>query len=232
MPAAAYLRPTALQQLRGFLHEHGAALEPWSGAEEVLDRLVSLLQARRDDPAFFARLAPFLEELRAGAARGETGLPAPDAETLSRATVESVIEELQETLRAAPANASPSLLRSLLGERAAPLLCLALLSTGLSACTQRPDPEPSAEPGVPAPPPPTPLKAPEAAASPDAAASTDALIELFREKSPQEAAKALEQILDAGTPPDLLRRPKTKPPPLRQRDLGRNSVMLYKGVAL
>lgn len=202
MEPVAYLRPTALQHIRAFLSGHGADVPPWSSSHEAMDALLGLLHERRGDDAFFARLAPFLDELRAGAARGSAGLAAGDAEVLGGATIESIVSELRDGLRRAPAGASPSALRSLIGDRAAPLVCLALLASGLTGCTQQAaGPGASAEPGTPPPvaPPVAPPVQPKAE-PPDAAvpASTDALVEMFRSASPQEAAKALEKAADAG----------------------------------
>ncbi|HEY3445216.1 MAG TPA: hypothetical protein VGK67_02585 [Myxococcales bacterium] len=201
MQTTPYLRPTALQHMRGFLAEFGAGLPPWSTSDEVLNELVGLLHVHRDDDAFFARLAPFIQDLREHAQRGEAGLTARDAEVLSRSTVESIVEELQARLRGASRSASSSIVSALIGDRAARLLCLALLSSGLVACTQPAAPSTTpAEPGTPAPTPtPTQAKAadPQPAVAPE---STDALVQMFKEKSPQEAAKALEATFDASEP--------------------------------
>lgn len=220
-----FLRPTALQQIRGFLAESGAALPPWSSSDEAMDELVALLHERRGDDAFYARLSPFLEELRSSAIRGESGLAARDAELLGRSTVESIVAELRDGLRRAPAGAAPSLLKSLIGERAAPLLCLALFSSGLSACTQPASPSAQtspSEPGVPGAPTPTPT--PPAAQS----GSTDALVDMFKNKSPEEVAKELERAVDAGrSPPEDFNRKRKA-----IQNFGDNSVALYKGVNL
>jgi hypothetical protein len=235
MEPSPFLRPTALQQMRGFLAESGATLPPWSGSGEVMDELVSLLYARRDDGAFFARLTPFLEDLRATAAQGESGLPARDAEVLSRATVESMVADLRERLRSAPRGASAPLLRSLVGERGATLLCLALLASGVSACTQESAPRPASEPGTANPVgalPVVPLKKlapppPENRAPPG---STDKLVEVFRQKSPEEAAKVLEQVLDASTPaPTAV---PEQPRPAVDIDIASRGHAKYKGVSL
>jgi len=235
MEPTPFLRPTALQHMRGFLAESGTDLPPWSSSDEVMDELVSLLHLHRGDDAFFARLVPFLEELRDHASRGVAGLTARDAEVLSRATVESLVDELRTRLRGSARSASTSIVCSVLGERASRLLCLALLSSGLAACTQRPgDSAPTAaEPGnltppatevapaePPAPPPaPIPAAAVAAPAGADAsAASADALVEMFKTKSPQEAAQELERALDAGSP--------EVPRPIRENHAR------YKGVSL
>jgi hypothetical protein len=197
MPNAPFLRPTTLQQLRTFLGQAGAPLAPWTSFDEVLNHLVALVHARRDDPRFFAQLSPFLEELRVNAARGEAGLAAPDAELLGRATVESIVSELREKLRGAPERASPSTLRALLAEGAAPLLFLALLTTAVTGCTQS-ETSPTgvsdrSGTAAPLPAPPTPAAIPA-----DASVTTDAMVEMFRQKSPQEAAAWLEGMVDAG----------------------------------
>ena len=192
MEPTPFLRPTALQQMRGFLTESGAPLPPWSSSDQVMDELAELLHTHCDDGAFFARLTPFLEELRASAARGEAGLPARDAELLSRATVESMVAELRAQLRKAPRGASASILRSLIGERAAPLLCLALVASGVSACNA--PPPPTIEPRSSSPP----VEPKKGSPPPTAPGSTDALVEMFKKSSPEAAAKALERAMDAG----------------------------------
>lgn len=202
-----YLRPTALQHLRGFLAQSGAALPPWATRDEVMDELVSLLHLHRGDDAFFARLVPFVEELRDHAARGAAGLTSMDAEVLSRSTIESLVDELQGQLRTATRSASARIVPALLGQQACRLLCLALLSSGLAACTQRPADDGAGEPGTPNPlsakprtamPPSTePGTVPPPAPAPTNA-TPDALVEMFKNKSPAEAAKELERVLDAG----------------------------------
>lgn len=235
-----HLRPTALQQMRGFLAQFGAELPPWSSSDEVMDLLAALLNDHRDDDAFFARLTPFLEELRDNAARGLVGLPARDAELLSRATVDSLVAELREGLTKAPSGAAPSMIRSLLGERAAPLLCLALISAGLTACTPKTEPNSPGEPGTPSassapaawggPAPAEPGTPPPAAQPKPIEGSPDALVEVFKTKTPEEAAKALEQILDAGNPmPDAAA---AKPAQKARPTIDPMSVTLYKGVIL
>ncbi|HEY3445218.1 MAG TPA: hypothetical protein VGK67_02595 [Myxococcales bacterium] len=244
MEPTPFLRPTSLQQMRGFLAESDAVLPPWSSADEVMDGLAALLHERRGDDAFFARLAPFLEELRDNAARGKSALAARDAELLSQATVESMVRELRDSLGRAPSGAAPSIIRRLVGERAVPLLCLALLTSGLSGCTQPADPTSAAgEPGTPAA---TPVRpsAPVGAEPAAAAAAaepgtptpptakqieggTDALVEMFKTKSPQEAAQELEKAIDAGRP-----QPKEQPKRKPNQNFGANSVALYKGVNL
>ncbi|HEY3445219.1 MAG TPA: hypothetical protein VGK67_02600 [Myxococcales bacterium] len=170
----------------------------------MLDALVSLFHARRDDSAFFERLTPFLAALRESAAAGESGLPARDAEVLSQATVESLVEELRARLRTAPRGATAAILRSLIGERTAALLSLALLAAGASGCTPSSTPAPSNEPGTAATPiaplPVVPLKQLAPPPPPQKAVSRDQLVEMFKQKSAEEAAKALEKAFDASTP--------------------------------
>ncbi|HEY3445217.1 MAG TPA: hypothetical protein VGK67_02590 [Myxococcales bacterium] len=243
MDPTPFLRPTALQHMRGFLAQSGAELPPWSTSDQVMDELVGLLHLHRGDDAFFARLVPFLEELREHASRGDAGLTAKDAEVLSRATVEAIVGELQAQLRTASRSASAKIVPALLGQQASRLLCLALLSSGLAACTQRPAedgaagepgtaaplgtkpgtgslPAPSSEPGTPVPPPAKPVEG-----------GTDALVEMFKAKTPQEAAKALERALDAGTPPDAAKaKPRVKPEVIVDPGIG--GIPTYKGVNL
>lgn len=217
-----YLRPTALQQLRSFLELHGAAVPPWSGFDEVRDALFSLLHTRRRDPEFFSGLSPFLESLRANAARGDAGLPAPEAELLGRETVESIVSQMQRTLAGAPDDATPSLLRSMLADSAAPLLCVALMTAALTGCASN-DASPPVVTGSTdgqALPPPHASPSP----SPADAGTTDAMVKLFRDSSPADAAAALERMLDAGAPPP--RRPRRPPPPYG------GAVPLYKGVRI
>lgn len=200
-----FLRPTSLQQMRRFLAESGARLPPWSESDHVLEELVSLFHARRDDSAFFARLTPFLSALRESAARGESGLPTKDAEVLSQATVESLVEELRATLRSAPAGAPKSFLRSLIGERTAALMSLALLAAGVTGCSKSEpppaDPQPVAlPPTLPVRPPSQRVDGPSAGSGPVAAGKPDQLVEMFKNKTPEETAKALEKAFDASTP--------------------------------
>ncbi|MGC4118967.1 MAG: hypothetical protein QM765_31245 [Myxococcales bacterium] len=171
-----------------------------------MDELSSLLHLHRGDDAFFRRLVPFVAELRELASQNASGLTAQDAEVLSRATVESIVDELQAQLRGASRSASATIVPALLGPRASRLLCLALLSSGLAACTQRPSDDGSAgEPGTrspvatkPAPIAAPPYSEPGTALAPAVVDTPDALVEMFKNKSPAEAAQELERVLDAG----------------------------------
>ncbi|MGC4118966.1 MAG: hypothetical protein QM765_31240 [Myxococcales bacterium] len=191
-----------------------------------MDELVGQLHAHRGDEVFFARLHPFIQELRELAARGEAGLTARDAEVLSRSTVESLVEEIQTKLRGATRSATSSILTSIMGDRPARLLCLALLSSGLVACTDATVRPTTAAPSLPAQealaaqPQPTPPASPPIAPPAAAAPGTDPLVEMFKNKSPQEVAGELEKAFDAGVPT-----PNSRPRPNPNANKPR-----YKGV--
>lgn len=213
-----YLRPTTLQQLRTFLEESGSPVPPWTGFDEVFEAVLALLHRRRDDAAFFARLAPFLEELRVNAARGDAGLPARDAEILGEATIEGLLAELQGALRATR-EPSAGVLRGQLASRGAPLLCLTLLATALSGCLDRSAMAAEGDgPGVPAPASSAPAQpgASGAAVSGDAGVTTDAMVEMFKNQSPEETASWLERLL------------KRAPPPAEQPSGGRSGVQIQR----
>jgi len=228
MSTQPWLRPTVLQQLRGFLAESGVSQPPWTSFDQVMDALLALLHDRRDDAAFFARLAPFLEELRSGAARGEAGLPARQAEILEQASLETLIADLRGALRAAPRGIATPALRAQLAARAAPLLCLTLLVTALTGCTDKPASD-NDRSGVAAESPvAATVAAPTAApvAAPVAAGlTTDAMVEMFKNQSPEQTARWLEQQMnrpDAG---------KVEAPYRTIRSFGDNSKVKYKGVS-
>ncbi len=233
-----YLRPTTLQQLRTFLEESGSPVPPWTGFDEVFEAVLALLHRRRDDAAFFARLAPFLEELRANAARGEAGLPTRDAEILGEATLEGLLADLQAALRSTPRELSAGALRGQLASRAAPLLCLTLLASALSGCPDRSAVE-SDGPGVPAPVASAPAQAgasgAASAASGDAGVTTDAMVEMFKNQSPEETASWLERLLKRDPPPSegLTGGGRTGVQIQRKaiKNFGSNSHSRYKGVS-
>jgi hypothetical protein len=163
----------------------------------VLDRLYALLHARLNDELYWVRLGRLVVELQQDLRKGRTqGLPTRDAEVLSDQQIEVVLGELQAALRSADREPSPGALSTLLPGRSAGLgACVALLAAILSAgCNPRASESPPAQdaPGISA--------DPTQGATTDASAElrSDALVQLFRDGSPDDIAAILEAMVDGG----------------------------------
>jgi len=143
---------TVTQKLRLFLARSGQAVAPWSSVEEVLDRLYALLYERREQEGLWHDLAALLDSLQSET-RGM--LPAPDAEILSQARVDTLVDELRHAVRASVEKpATGAMRRFALGTSKGVLACIALLaaafSLGCGSSNSRPEKEPDAAAGQPA----------------------------------------------------------------------------------
>jgi hypothetical protein len=121
---------TVTQKLRLFLARSGQQVAPWSGVEEVMDRLYGLLYERREQQGLWNDLVALLDSIQCET-RGI--LAAPDAEILSRSRVDTLVAELRRAVRAsAEAPAAGAMRRFALGKSASVLACIALLAAGFS----------------------------------------------------------------------------------------------------
>ncbi len=93
-----YLEPTTIQRVSGFLARQGMAMRPWSGASEVLAALEEFLALKSDDEAFWGPLAELLEGMQASVRGASAGLATPEAEILTGAQIDRVIEEIRAAL--------------------------------------------------------------------------------------------------------------------------------------
>ena len=88
-----------IHKVRTFSAAQGLALPPWSGLDQTLSQLHSLLRQRRGDPEFWQPLAELLQDLAQGAERQRL-LPAPGAELLSSWTRDDIVQALRKALPA------------------------------------------------------------------------------------------------------------------------------------
>ncbi|MFH2008998.1 MAG: hypothetical protein ABI333_20580 [bacterium] len=132
--ARPHLKPTTVQRLRPFLAAHGFETRPWDGADEVLDELTDLLQARRDDPGFWGPLRGLLRQLVRDAEDpdGSDRLPAAEAEILQGAEIGAIIGEIRSVL-ADPRQTERS---AWLQRLSAPALCFVLMLGMAAGCTK------------------------------------------------------------------------------------------------
>jgi hypothetical protein len=178
--------------MRTFLLDHDP-IPAWSSSTDVRDHLLAMLYARRDDVAFWTGLRELAAELRLDLRKGRShGLPARDAEVFSDYEIEGVLEELRAALRsndrAKGGDAARSLLRS--GSPAL-IACMAVLGAAMApACTPAPASQPAQVISA------DPARTQSADASADV--SGDALVELFRDGSPQDIAKVLEAMVEGS----------------------------------
>jgi len=196
MQTMPFLRPTVIQHLRAFLADHDP-IPPWSTSGDVLDHLHGLLHARRDDPAFWARLRDLSKDMQSDVTRGRSvGLPAREAEVLSEQQIATLLDELHAAMRSNGHRHGPGAMRDLLAGRSAALAaCVSLLAAALaSGCNPRSPEGPIAQDGA------SITADPVQTAATDASApqGADALVQLFRDGSPEDIARQLEAMVDGG----------------------------------
>ena len=123
-----YLTPTTVQHVRSFLSRHGMEMRPWSGAEEVLTQLQSLLVRQAGQTRFWADLKALLVEMTTAEGKPRSWRIA-GAEVLSQQRVDLVVCEMRRALAGKPSAAPLWLLRRL----ATGGMCAVLLM-GMAAC--------------------------------------------------------------------------------------------------
>jgi hypothetical protein len=196
MQTTPYLRPTVIQHLRAFLAEQDP-IPPWSTSGDVLDHLYGMLHARCDDPDFWVRLHELSRDLQDDLRRGRAeGLPAREAEVLTDQQIAGLIDELHAALRSNGHRKGPGAMRDLLAGRSAALAaCVTVLGAALAmGCNPRSPESPTTQDAPSISPDPALAAAPDA--SPDTA--SDALVQLFRDGSPDDIAAKLEALVDGG----------------------------------
>ena len=204
---------TVTQKLRRFLACSGQAVPPWSSVEEVMDRVYGLLYERREQADLWEHLAALLDLIQREA--GEM-LAAPDAEILSQARMATLVADLRHAMHASvEAPVAGAMRRFALGKSATVLACLALLTAGVSlgcgpgtSCAKE-------KPPVLA------MVGSEAESATTVSTSGDALMDLFRDGSPEDIAAELEAGLSASP-----KGPKSPKKPKRPMP-----TPLYKGVS-
>jgi len=206
MTSAPYLRPTLIQRVRTFFSDLKEPVPAWAGFDEVLDHLWMILYERRDDPAFWERLGALLN----GIARdleeaGGRGLPDPQAEVLTPAEADDIMERLRAAVRAGPGGPGRDGGRAFPASLGAPLTALLILvGAALAAGCNRGGKTPAE---------PTPEQYVEKSELSEGNKqvlrtclsrmdSTDRsdLVRLFETRAPEEVASELEAMLAPGGP--------------------------------
>jgi hypothetical protein len=191
-----YLRPTVIQHLRSFFAGQDP-IPPWSTSGDVLDHLYGLLHARRDDAVFWRRLRELAQDLQTDLRRGRAqGLAAREAEVLTDPQIADLLDELHAAMRTNGHRSGPGAMRDLLAGRSAALAaCVTVLGAAMAmGCNPRPPESATSQD--------SPVISADPAQTPalDASASTtpDALVQLFRDGSPDDIAAKLEAMVDGG----------------------------------
>jgi len=135
MTASPYLRPTVTQRIRRFLDDVGEKVPPWTDVDGTMDALWGILQARQDDPRFWARLEALVESLRRDVEAGRrSGLPDAHAEILDEKRVGDLMARLRQAVRRSARDAAPGAMRRFTRGLAAPIMgCVMLLGTAFAA---------------------------------------------------------------------------------------------------
>jgi len=126
--AEPFLQPTVVQEIRGFLRSEGLVLRPWSGASEVLEALLGLLNRKKDDPAFWGPLQGLLSRVVARQELLETFTASykRDAEVFGAGDLRHLVQELRDALPGKDRTQGSALMEVLRSLRA-PALASALL---------------------------------------------------------------------------------------------------------
>ena len=119
--------PTTLEDVHAWLTQQGAGLPRWSTGAAALEALLTLLEDRRDDPAFWAELAPLFSRLSDPRVRPEL---VGDGSSLD--DVGPLLDDLRASLPARAGQGARAWARGLHSGRA--LACFALLTAAV-ACT-------------------------------------------------------------------------------------------------
>jgi len=135
MTASPYLRPTVTQRVRLFLDDVGEKVPPWTDVDGTMDALWGILQARQDDPRFWARLEALVESLRRDVEAGRrSGLPDAQAEILDEKRVGDLVARLRQAVRHSSRDAAPGAMRRFTRGLAAPIMgCVMLLGAAFAA---------------------------------------------------------------------------------------------------
>lgn len=204
-----YLRPTATQQIRTFLAGEGEKIPPWAGFDEVMDHLWVTLHERRDDDEFWKGLEKLIGSLSGELLQDyRDALPDPAAETLPDDRICDLVLELREALKSSRKSPGPGVMKGFISGLRAPLAgCVILIGMALAAGCKVGTGEAKPAAGVE----PTPYQYIDGSklASPEketlkscvenmAETQQDNLVELFKTRSPDEIAAALEAMLKPG----------------------------------
>jgi hypothetical protein len=135
MSSQPYLRPTATQQIRTFLAGAGEAIPPWAGFDEVMDHLWMALHGRRDNDEFWKGLEKLVESLSCELFRDYgDALPDPRAEILSEGRIGGLVLELQQAMKSSRKRPGPGVMKGFLDGLRAPLAgCVILVGVALAA---------------------------------------------------------------------------------------------------
>ena len=120
MPTTA-IRPSTTSRVRRFLSEQGVDLRPWSGLDDTYARLYTLLNERKDDPAFWSPLSDLLGDV-INDTINEVRLPAPQAELLASWDIEDLMRDLRTALPGGEQPPAQSAVKLFTGGLSAPVL--------------------------------------------------------------------------------------------------------------
>jgi hypothetical protein len=92
------IQPTVTQRVRAFLSSQGAQVQAWSGLDETYAALYTLLNRRRDDPAFWPPVRALLQEIVDTAQRGRDAAGVETAELLASWDLAALVADLRAAL--------------------------------------------------------------------------------------------------------------------------------------
>ena len=241
------LQPTVVQEVRGFLLGAGFAQRPWSGAAEVLEALTTLLDEKKDDPAFSGPLDDLLSRLIARQETLESTADSfdRDTEVLGVGELRALVAELQFALPGDNGSSRPTLASILTNLRAPALASVLLLlvaggcDVGSGKSTGEPVIDTKPKDGAPTDKPdpvlkdvydylkgstlsPSTIKALEDCLATFSDTRRQELVDLFKTKTPEEIAAHLE-ALAAST--------ECKPETPEKDVMPDRMVPLYKGIS-
>jgi hypothetical protein len=133
--AERFLQPTVVQEIREFLRAEGLEPRPWSGATEVLEALLELLNSKKDIPAFWGPLEGLLSRVVARQEMMEAfeASYGRDAEVLGSGELRCLVAELRGALPGSETAAWQPLMGTL-RDLKAPALAGALLLLVVVGC--------------------------------------------------------------------------------------------------
>jgi len=201
MTASAYLRPTTTQKIREFFMKVGEPVPPWTGVEDVMDHLWTVMYEKRDDAAFWKSLDGLVASLRSDLSNGDRGLPDEAAEILSAEKIGDLALRLQDAFRHTQGDRGRGAMRRFLKGLQAPLAgCLIVLGAAFAAgCEDETESTKTLQQYIDE----SSLSSPQKDALSTCLGRLtedrkDELVRLFEDSTPEQIASTLEQMLASG----------------------------------